>query len=283
MSINPLLQYSIQPGIFVKLPSGGRFYENPPILTADKEIEVKPMNAVDEIQLQNPDGLFNNESIFKVVEHCVPSISNPREINKPDMEILLLALKIATYGETQDMSFICSKCEELNEFAVDLGKILAAAKSIPDEISLMIGELKINVRPHTVESEQKLLEKMVSVQRLANDLERQSEGNESDQELMLTLEKEMTAQVNESAAEVFKIASLSIVSVETPDATITERNFINEWLDSIKGPEYRKIRDLAKLLSDDTLNTEVKFPCNKCGEENRLEVDVSPANFFDNN
>lgn len=280
---NPLMKYHVQPGIFVKLPSEGRFYGTQPQMTADGEVEIHAMNAIDELQMQNPDGLLNNEALFKVIERCVPSIPKPREIPKPDLDVILLGLKIATYGETTELEPVCEKCGYEGAYDIDLLRILTGAKSIEGDTSVDIGELKVNIKPYTVDSEQKLLEIMVSIQRLANDLDRRSTGNESDLELIATLEKEMSERVQESAIEVFNVASAAVADVVTPDTVITEREYIDEWLAAIKGPEYKIIRDAIQNLSESVVDTNVSFECRECGHKNTLDVELDPASFFVSN
>ena len=108
---NPLSQYYTQPGTFAKLPSGGRYYSTPPVTTSDGEIEIRPMNAIDELQFQNPDGLLNNDSLVKVLQKTVPGIANANEILKPDLDVLLIALRIVTYGENMDVNTKCRNTE----------------------------------------------------------------------------------------------------------------------------------------------------------------------------
>ena len=85
---NPLSEFYTQTGMYVKLPSQGRFYSERPRMSADDEIEVFPMNAIDELHFQNPDGLLNNESLVKVLQRTVPGIKDANEIPKPDLDVL---------------------------------------------------------------------------------------------------------------------------------------------------------------------------------------------------
>ena len=50
MSNNPLTQYFRQPAVYVKLPSGGKYYsEGSIVMPANQELPVYPMTAIDEI------------------------------------------------------------------------------------------------------------------------------------------------------------------------------------------------------------------------------------------
>ena len=284
MSDNPLLKYNTKPGIYIKLPSGGKYYENPPKLTADGDIEILQMNAIDELNYQNPDGLLNNDSLVKVFTNTIPSIPNPEEITKPDLDVLLVGIRMSTYGKEMDLDTKCEKCENENRYSVNLLQMLGTIKDMESPDSIEIGELKVNIKPYTLMSQNNMNNLMIGMLRIAKELERRSEGNETDDELMEKLNTEMSELVEKRATELFKIASDSIRSVETPDESLIEdREFINEWLKKISAPDYKKIRDAIVDLSESVIDTNFTYVCQKCETENTMEVDFDPANFSDNN
>ena len=58
MSENPLLDYYRQKEIYIKLPTGGKWYNKNPKLALDGEIGVRPMTLRDELVLTVPDALY---------------------------------------------------------------------------------------------------------------------------------------------------------------------------------------------------------------------------------
>jgi hypothetical protein len=78
MSNNPLTQYFRQPAVYVKLPSGGKYYsEGAIVMPANQELPVYPMTAIDEITYRTPDALFNGNAVVNVIKSCIPNIVDP--------------------------------------------------------------------------------------------------------------------------------------------------------------------------------------------------------------
>ena len=103
---NPLGKYYRQPQIYITLPSKGRYY-TPDVFTPTEngEIPVLPMTAKDEMAFKTPDAMMNGQATVDVIKSCVPNIKNPWKMTNYDTDTVLLAIRIATYGETMDITF----------------------------------------------------------------------------------------------------------------------------------------------------------------------------------
>jgi hypothetical protein len=74
---NPLRQYFRQPAIYIKLPSGGKYYADSAIdFPVNGDIPVFPMTVKDELTLKTPDALLSGESTVKVIESCCATIKD---------------------------------------------------------------------------------------------------------------------------------------------------------------------------------------------------------------
>lgn len=276
MTQNPLKKYSQRPGTFVQLPSDGNFYSEKPSLTVDNELEVRPMTASDEIRLKNPDGLMNSESLFQVIEHVAPGIQNAREIPTPDLDIIVIGMRLATYGENMDIGYKCVSCGHDDEYQVNLTSVLANAQKIDAPSQVKIGELLINIKPHSAETNTMLSNYQGELTRAARQLE-----------LAAASEKEA---FNQNFAEIlsrgskllFEIASKQIVSIELPndEGTVTDEEFFIEWLSDLPAPEYQILRDAINAISKERIDRKFTLNCPKCSAENNVEVTFDPANFF---
>lgn len=275
MSVNPLKKYSEKPGTYITLPSGGKYYKTPPKLTADGELEVRPMTAGDELKLKNPDGLMNSDGLFQVIEHIVPGIEHAQEIPIPDLDSIVIGMRIATYGEMMDIGAKCPKCNHKDEYQINLRHVLVGAKKIEAADQVEIGELKINLRPYTAESSTLLSLYQVELARAARSFElAQSTDKESHK-------KEMLELVKRGSRLIFEIASKHIVSVETPDdGIVTDQKFIEEWLSELIAPEYQIIRDAVAALSEERVDRKMTVTCPNCENKISLEAIFDPANFF---
>jgi len=223
MTENPLKSYYTNPGTYAFLPSQGKYYSESPLLSADGEIEVLPLTAVDELHLQSPDGLLNNDSLYKVISHIVPGIKDPAEVVKPDLDIIFIAMRIVTYGEDMGVDVRCPKCNADNHFSVNLPTVLATAKPMvaPDQIE--INKLKIKFRPYTIYSQNKFNEYMIEIQRTATLLDRYNNDENMADDQREQLRNGIKEKINKSSEELFDIVTDSIVSIETPDEEVVMR------------------------------------------------------------
>jgi len=147
---NPLNKYFRQPALYVSLPSGTNY---PPHVVAQSqtgELAVMPMTAKDEIRFKTPDALMNGQGVVDVIQSCCPEIKDAWQIKSYDLDTILIAIRIATYGETMDMSFTVPGANETVNHSVNLPALLDQIKStsIRSEVTLEDG-LKISIRPLT--------------------------------------------------------------------------------------------------------------------------------------
>jgi len=147
---NPLNKYFRQPALYVSLPSGTNY---PPHVIAQSqtgELSVMPMTAKDEIRFKTPDALMNGQGVVDVIQSCCPEIKDAWQIKSYDLDTVLIAIRIATYGETMDMNFVVPGANETVTHSVNLPALLEQIKNtqIKDSITLDDG-LKITVRPLT--------------------------------------------------------------------------------------------------------------------------------------
>jgi hypothetical protein len=147
---NPLNKYFRQAAIYVSLPSGTNY---PPHVVAQSqtgELGVMPMTAKDEIRFKTPDALMNGQGVVDVIESCCPEIKDAWQIKSYDLDTILIAIRIATYGETMDMSFTVPGANETVSHSVNLPALLDQVKNvkITSEVVLKDG-LKIIVGPLT--------------------------------------------------------------------------------------------------------------------------------------
>ena len=145
---NPLAGYFRQPKHYLSLPSGGRWYPPGSLeWSATGELAVYPMTASDEIALKTPDALFSGQSTIDVIQSCVPAIKDAWQIPSVDLDAVLIAIRIATYGANMEISPTCPKCQSISTYQTDLKQALAQCMGKKWADLLEIMGLKIAVRP----------------------------------------------------------------------------------------------------------------------------------------
>ena len=148
---NPLKQFYRQPQIYIALPTGGKYYDATVVQkTTNNEHAVLPMTAVDEMAFKMPDSLMNGQSTVDVIRSCIPTIQDPWSIVNYDLDTILIAIRIASYGENMDVTAGVPGTDEQVTHSINLPKMLdqLRTQTFSDECSLSSG-LKIKVKPLT--------------------------------------------------------------------------------------------------------------------------------------
>ena len=147
---NPLNKYFRQASIYVKLPSGTDYPQDVVAKSETGEIGIMPMTAKDEIRFKTPDALMNGQGVVDAIQSCVPDIKDAWQVKSYDLDTILVAMRIATYGETMEINFNVPGTDESVSHTVNLPSILDQLNTtkVDTEIKLKDG-LKITVRPLT--------------------------------------------------------------------------------------------------------------------------------------
>ena len=144
-----LKNYSRQPKIYLKLPSGGQFYsQNPTEKSGSGELPVLSMTAKDELMMRTPDALMNGESVNSCIKSCIPMIDDPWDIPLVDLDAILVAIRIATYGENMKMTVKVPGVEDEElDIEIDLVGILDGYNGKTWEPIIQFNDLKLHSAP----------------------------------------------------------------------------------------------------------------------------------------
>jgi hypothetical protein len=275
---NPLRRHFRQPVIHLRLPSGGKFY--PPgalMMPPNGELPVLPMTAVDEITSRTPDALFNGSAIPDIISSCIPSIRDPWSVPSVDLNSILVAMRLASYGHKMDVTSTCPNCKHNNEFDLDLRIVMDSLKTPDYDTPLVLGDLTVTFVPLTYKQ-------------LNNNNQMQFE----DQKLMQVLNgnPDMTtdqrlAMLSESFKRITEITvkaiSSSISSIQTPDAIVTEQEFIIDFMHNCEKGIFQQIRDHAIELRQASEIKPLAVTCSECNHNYTQEFSLDMSNFFETN
>lgn len=268
---NPLKKYYRQPKIFVSLPSKGLFYP-PGTLQGDyNNVPVFGMTGMDEILFKTPDALFNGEASSKVIESCCPYIKNARHMPSLDVDTLLMAIRIATYGETMTIGHRCKNCGADNEFEVDLRGIVEYFSNLKYDASIPIGEITVNIKPLSYEEMTSFSVENFKLQRL---LFQTADMTEEQQQEHLNGIYEKLAELQ------VDLFMLSIASVATPDGIVEDKEMIREWLRNADRPIYNTIKEQLEKNKETWSIPKQSISCTECGTDDTIEITMDQANFF---
>ena len=143
-----LEKYKRQPKIYIDLPSNGVYYNNTVIQDSQyTQIPIFGMNTMDEIMLKTPDALFSGQATVDVIKSCAPLILDPWNLVGFDIDYVLMAIRIATYGETMPITANCPKCNSENTADIKLPSILDSLQKHEPTKTLTLKDLTFNLRP----------------------------------------------------------------------------------------------------------------------------------------
>lgn len=273
-SDNPLAGYFRLPGLTVSLPTGGRYMPRGTV-EFDRlgRLEVFAMGGTDEALLKSPDALMSGLAIEKMIQSCVPGIKSPKLLSAPDLDVILIAIRAASYGNTMDMEVQCPECDARSEFEVDLPTVLDTMSPIPDILELRLSsEVVLTLQPHTLDAQTKLLIRAYEENRKAQALDEDIPEERKAQILSETVDR-----VRE-----FQDQSLSnaISYVTTPAATVMDRTHIIEFVKKMKREWKDKLLAEVEKINGLGIDRNLPVVCSECKHEWTTVLEFNPSTFF---
>jgi hypothetical protein len=118
-----------QPKIYIRLPSGGEYWPAGSLTPSETgDFPVYSMTAKDELMLKIPDAVISGQAVVDVIQHCVPNIKNAWKIPSIDLDVILIAIRLATYGEKMNTPITFGEDIEM-EYTVDLRTVMDSLMS----------------------------------------------------------------------------------------------------------------------------------------------------------
>lgn len=271
---SPLRKYRRQPKLYTSLPSAGKWYNDQIIANnSTSDLPVFSMTASDEIAFKTPDALINGEATAKSITSCMPSILDPWKIVSIDIDAILIAIRMATYGQSMPVSQKCPKCQTENAYDIDLQRMLDFFATCEYRDTVHFGDFIVKLKPLSYR-------KWTSIQKTQMALRRtlylQVEKIEDEDEKK-KLTQSIIDQINESTVNAIID---QVVSIEVENQVETDRNEIIDFLTSNDLDLFHKIK---KTIEQNAINYQlpsVDVECEKCKAKNKLRVSLDSADFF---
>ena len=241
---NPLQKYYRQPAIYIKLPSGGRYYPREVFTpTETGDIPILPMTVKDELAFKTPDAMINGQATVDVIKSCVPNLLDPWKMVNYDTDAVLLAIRIATYGEGMDVNYRVPVTEEdqthtinLPALLEDLGKV-----TIEDETTTTKG-FKIEIQPLSYKTLTKIQIARFEQQKMYGTIDNSTMSDEAKQSAFAK-SFETLNMVN------FSLLVDSIKTITTPDGNkVVDRAQIIEFCNNADAKTITEIQDKLSEL-----------------------------------
>jgi hypothetical protein len=271
---NPLANYFRQPKIYVRLPSGGEFYP-PGSLDASQngEYAVYAMTAKDELIFKTPDALMNGQATVEVIKSCVPAVRDPWKMPSIDIDAVLVAIRIATYGESMEVAAMCPACNEKNEYEFSLLNYLEFLAGFKFEAQVNSGPLTINIRPYNYQEVTKTAIKALEQQKIF--------------EIVNSEELSDEEKLDKFGASFLRLTELTvdtivgcIASIDTPEGRVSDPAMLREFVNNAPREVFNAVNEHVSEMKNriDLKAQDVK--CDSCQHEYSINITMDQSNFF---
>jgi hypothetical protein len=272
MANNPLQKYFRQPKIYIKLPTNGLFTKPGTINGDPTKLPVFGMTGMDEIILKTPDALLSGESTVHVISSCCPNINDPWELSNIDIDCILTAIRIATYGNTIEVNHTCKKCEAENTYDIDLGKSIEHYNHCVFDAKIVLDNFVIKIKPLDYKEANRFNLENFQLQRQLFQIESIESEDEKNTAIRSIFEKMSDVQK--------RLIFATIESIELPDQIVTEKIFIKEFLDNCDAEIYAKIKEKFEENTASWRVPSTQVKCTDCGAEDTIDIELNQTTFF---
>jgi hypothetical protein len=270
-----------QPKIYIRLPSNGEYWPQGALdISETGEYAVYSMTAKDELALKVPDALMNGQAVVDVIQSCVPAVKNAWACPNLDLDILLIAIRLATYGEMMTTPIKISDLEV--EYQIDLRVVMDNLQNqiTWNPIVPINSELTVFVKPLTYKNISQAAIQAFETQKIMDVVNDKTMSDEQ----KIALFKESFGKM--SQATLSTIID-SIDRIESAHGTTAELVHIKEFVDNIDKEIYSKIEthliDLRNQNSIKPMRVAVTDEMKErglTGETLEVPITFDPSNFF---
>ena len=278
---NPLISFMRQPKIFIRLPSNGEYWPAGSLEISDTgEYPVYSMTAKDELMLKIPDAVMSGQAVVDVLQHCIPNIKNAWMTPSIDLDVILIAIRLATYGEKMDTPITLGD-EEL-EYVVDLRNVMDNLQSQIswDPVVPINPDLTVFVRPMTYKQISENALKTFETQKIMQI----ANNDEMDEETKLAAFKESFGKLTEVT---IGMVQSGIFRVDSSAGTTDNPMFIKEFVDNVDKDVFNAVQNHLEKLKENNAIKPLQVPVTDdlrlkgfTGEYIEVPLVFDPATFF---
>jgi hypothetical protein len=275
--INPLANYMRQPKIYITLPSRGEFWSNGSIeFPENGELAVFSMTARDELLFKTPDALMNGQAVVDVIQSCIPAIKDAWATPTIDLDTILIAIRLATYGEKMPFTHKVPGTDEEVEYEIDLRMLLDQQQNNHWIEQVVINsDFIICVKPLTYRHMTQTSIKSFETTRILNMVNDETIPDDKKLEIFNTSFSNLTKVTVD-------LLSSSVYKIITTTGEVTDKNYIVEFVNNADKEIFDIVQKHLSALKEHNELKPLKFETTEehraLGAPNNYEL---PINFND--
>jgi hypothetical protein len=253
--VNPLMAKIQVPGKIVGLPSGGLMYNN-------GEIHIRPISAITELKMKNPDMLFSGKAFHEAVTECCPEVTDPDNLFAKDVDSILCHIRMVAYGSDFEIDYVHDcKDSKHHKYNVDLEQLVAS--SIPLDEKTLKEKYRV-----PLENGQVVLLEPIRLKHVIESLQ-----------VAAITKNDDAANMSHNDIEKTMIAQL-LSMINNVDG-VTDKKQIEEWIVAAPSKYLNKITDgIDNANNSWGINFEHTIQCKDCGAAVLVDLPINPITFF---
>jgi hypothetical protein len=274
MTQNPLRQFFRQPAIYIRLPSDGKFWAPSSLaMPENRELPVYPMTAIDEITYRTPDALFNGEAVVSVIQSCIPNIRDAWQMPAVDVDTILVAIRIASYGHELELGSTCTSCGHDHDIMLDLRVVMERLRSADYVGSIVSSGLELSFQPLTY--------RQLTLNSLRQ-FEQQKVMN-----VLPDTEMPEEEKIQRLQAAIRQLTELTVITladcismIKADSIMVTEKTHIVEFLRNCDSRVFGQIREHITSLREQSDIRPIDLECPACKHQYQQPFSLDQSNFF---
>lgn len=275
-STNPLAKKFRQPALHLRLPSLGQFWPDGSLsLPATGEIPILPMTTKDEITLKTPDALMNGSGVVDVVQSCCPSITSAWDCPSVDIDAIIIAIRIASYGPSMELDAICPNCREENTYQINLQSVLEGMKVPNYSTPFLIDDLAIYLKPQKYFDLNKRNMLEFEEQQILKFFEQVTEGADPD-----VLQAQYNSHLTKLVDLNIEILTSSTAKIIMDGVEVTNPQFIKEYYQNAKGAVTKGVLAHIEEIAAEAATKPFDVTCSECNHQFKLNFTFDYSHFF---
>ncbi len=242
---NPLAKHLRQPKIYIKFPSEGKYWANGSLETTETgEYPVYAMTAKDEITFKTPDALLNGQATVDVIQSCIPNIKDGWSIPSIDMDAILIAIRMASFGDTIDMTVNVPNTSIQKEFKFNLQQLYDQYISTVFDDVFKIDGFTVQIQPVTYRTMTQQSIKAFEEQRVFSII---NDDNIDDATKVAKFQESFRKLTEININTIIE----SVVAIQ-PDGEdpVTNKKHLTEFLQGAEARVYNQIKDHIEAQKD---------------------------------
>jgi hypothetical protein len=270
-----LTKHKRQPKIFVDVPSEFKFMDSSAVSGISfKELPVYSMTGANEIAMKTPEALLNGEAVKNLIQTCIPAIKDAGKLSSIDIEFLLIAIRIASYGNEYSKSSVCPHCNESNSHDLELGNFIDDYNRKEFTDTVTINGLKFYIRPLNYDEWTEIQTSLFQANRTMFQIAEQPEMSEEQKDEITKSVYTIIQSINQ------RNVLYQVYKVKDGEEEETDLNAIRAFILEEDRQYFNGIEQLIKQNTKTWDLPKLDLTCGGCEEKYTSIFTMDDSNFF---